>query len=97
MRQNMKGRRRLGLFLATSMLLSACTVGPNYQPDRMKVPAAFKETEEEHPATPEEIERTNKEMTEWWSLFKDPILTRLVDDAIKGNYDRSAAHGRPRF
>lgn len=91
----MKGRRRLGLFLATSMLLSACTVGPNYQPDRMKVPAAFKETEEEeHPATPEEIERTNKEMTEWWSLFKDPILTRLVEDAIKGNYDLQIAGQR---
>ncbi|QEO17494.1 efflux transporter outer membrane subunit [Acetobacter vaccinii] len=87
----MKGHSRLGACLAASLMLSACTVGPNYQPDRMKLPASFKEAAEEHPATPEEIERTNKEMTEWWALFKDPILTHLVQDAIKGNYDLQIA------
>ncbi|MGO3516941.1 MAG: efflux transporter outer membrane subunit [Acetobacter cibinongensis] len=84
-------RRRLGLFMASSMLLSACTVGPNYQPDRMKVPAGFKEAAEEHTATPEEIERTNKEMTEWWASFNDPMLTSLVEQAIAGNFDLQIA------
>ncbi|NHO39310.1 efflux transporter outer membrane subunit [Acetobacter ghanensis] len=92
--KRMKARRYLGLCAATSMLLSACTVGPNYQPDRMKLPAQFKEAAEEHVATPEEIERTNKEMVEWWSLFKDPMLSRLVQDAIKGNYDLQIAGQR---
>lgn len=90
----MKARRRFGLCAATSMFLSACTVGPNYQPDRMKLPAQFKEAAEEHVATPEEIERTNKEMVEWWALFKDPLLSRLVEDAIKGNYDLQIAGQR---
>ncbi|NHO41846.1 efflux transporter outer membrane subunit [Acetobacter fabarum] len=92
--KRMKARRRFGLCAATSMFLSACTVGPNYQPDRMKLPAQFKEAAEEHVATPEEIERTNKEMVEWWALFKDPLLSRLVQDAIKGNYDLQIAGQR---
>ncbi|MBO7072018.1 MAG: secretion protein, partial [Acetobacter sp.] len=69
------------------MMFSSCTMGPNYQPDRMKLPAGFKETLKNHPATPEEIAITDKEMIDWWSLFKDPMLTRLVKDAIKGNYN----------
>lgn len=87
----MKIYRRLALGMASSLVLSACTVGPNYQPDRMKLPAGFKEAAQEHPATPEEIARTNKEMVEWWSLFQDPLLSRLVDEAIKGNYDLQIA------
>lgn len=87
----MKFRHRLGLFMASTMLLTACTVGPNYQPDRMKVSAQFKEAAEEHPATPEEVARTNKEMTEWWAAFHDPILTRLVEQAIESNYDLQIA------
>ncbi|GAN69647.1 efflux transporter outer membrane subunit [Acetobacter orleanensis] len=94
MEQKMKVHRRLGLFMASSLMLSACTVGPNYQPERMKVPAQFKEAAEEHPATPEEIARTNKEMTEWWAAFKDPMLTQLVEQAIKGNYDLQIAGQR---
>lgn len=90
----MKVCRRFGLFMASSMLLTACTVGPNYQPDRMKVPAQFKEAAEEHPATPAEIERTNKEMTEWWSSFNDPMLTSLVQQAIEGNFDLQIAGQR---
>ncbi|MCG4254627.1 efflux transporter outer membrane subunit [Acetobacter senegalensis] len=90
----MKVRRRLGLFMASSMLLSACTVGPNYQPDRMKVPAQFKEAAEEHPATSEEIAHTTQEMTEWWASFNDPMLTSLVKQAIEGNFDLQIAGQR---
>ncbi|MDG6093670.1 efflux transporter outer membrane subunit [Acetobacter sp. AN02] len=75
-------------------LLSACMVGPNFQPDRMKLPKEFREAAEGHPATPEEIERTNKEMLEWWSGFRDPLLTDLVQQAIKGNYDLQIAAQR---
>ncbi|OAG77353.1 RND efflux system, outer membrane lipoprotein CmeC [Acetobacter malorum] len=94
MEHKMKVHRRLGLFMASSLMLSACTVGPNYQAEHMKVPAQFKEAAEEHPATQEEIDCTNKEMTEWWAAFKDPVLTSLVEQAIKGNYDLQIAGQR---
>ncbi|AQS87454.1 secretion system type I outer membrane efflux pump lipoprotein NodT [Neoasaia chiangmaiensis NBRC 101099] len=78
------GKRALAL-LASASLLAGCTVGPNYTPDRMKLPDAFAETP--HPATAAEIERTEAEMKEWWGQFHDPLLNRLVTLALKGNYD----------
>ncbi|AZV39062.1 secretion protein [Komagataeibacter xylinus] len=84
--------RRTGLFLTSAIFLAGCTVGPRYQPDRMKLPAKF--TEDEHTATPEEIEDTNKELKEWWHLFKDPELDKLVDKAIAGNYNLQVAGQR---
>ncbi|WP_233140531.1 efflux transporter outer membrane subunit [Acetobacter sp. DsW_063] len=87
-------RRRLATGLSAAFLLAGCTVGPNFQPDRMKVPAGFTEAVSEHPATQEEIERTNREMTQWWALFNDPLLDRLVASAIQGNYDLRIAGER---
>ncbi|WP_367160502.1 efflux transporter outer membrane subunit [Kozakia baliensis] len=84
-------KRAASLFLSTC-LLSACTVGPKYEPDRMKLPDAFTETP--HPATAEEIARTEAEMKEWWGQFNDPLLNRLVALAIKGNYDLLIADQR---
>ncbi|MFT8717773.1 efflux transporter outer membrane subunit [Acetobacter sp.] len=86
-------RRVLPALLSCSVL-AGCNVGPNFQPEKMKLPKAFTETAEEKPATPEEIAKTEKEMTEWWASFNDPILTRLVETAIKGNYDLQAAGER---
>ncbi|QNT77693.1 efflux transporter outer membrane subunit [Entomobacter blattae] len=78
------------LALGTSFVLSACTVGPNFEPDHMKLPENWKE----HKATPEEIERTNKEMISWWSLFHDPLLDQLVKRAVEGNYNLQIAGQR---
>lgn len=70
--------------------LAACTVGPDFQPDHMKLPDNWKE----HPATPEEIERTNREMKTWWAQFNDPLLDRLVEKAVEGNYNLKIAGQR---
>lgn len=84
---------RRALVLASAVCqLAGCTVGPNYKPDHMNVPDAF--TEAPHPATPEEIARTEAEMREWWAQFHDPLLNRLVDQALKGNYDLLIADQR---
>lgn len=84
--------RRISTLLLATGLLAGCTVGPTYHPDRMKLPDAFTETP--HPATAEEISRTEAEMREWWAQFHDPLLNRLVAEAIKGNYDLLIADQR---
>ncbi|NIJ18706.1 NodT family efflux transporter outer membrane factor (OMF) lipoprotein [Sphingomonas naasensis] len=72
--------KRLSLLAAG--LLSACAVGPNY----------------ERPATPQAAAGTfvdpgtTKVSTgavegEWWHLFRDPVLDRLVVDALAHNTD----------
>ena len=82
-------RKFLTLALSTCLSLTACTVGPNFTPDRIKVPDAF--VEQPHPATAQEIARTEADMKDWWSQFHDPMLNELVDQAIKGNYDLQIA------
>lgn len=85
-------RHYLVICFSIFFLFSSCTVGPNYQPDRgLKLPERFKEVATEHPATPQQIEQTNQEMIQWWSMFQDPLLSQLVQDAIKGNYDLQVA------
>ncbi|MBB2199308.1 efflux transporter outer membrane subunit [Gluconacetobacter sp. 1c LMG 22058] len=84
--------RRAGLVLTSALVMAGCTVGPRYQPDRMKVPEHF--TEDEHPATDAEIARTNAELKDWWHRFNDAELDRLVDRAIGGNYDLQIAGQR---
>lgn len=84
--------KRTASFLLGTCVLAGCTVGPDYKPDRMRLPDAFSETP--HAATAEEIARTEAEMKDWWGQFNDPLLNRLVAQAIKGNYDLLIADQR---
>ncbi|GBQ09865.1 efflux transporter outer membrane subunit [Swaminathania salitolerans] len=84
--------RNLTAFCLGSLLFAGCTVGPDYKPDHMKLPSGF--VESDHAATPEEIARTEEEMKEWWGQYNDPLLNRLVAQAIKGNYDLLIADQR---
>lgn len=74
------------LALLTAGLLSACAVGPNY----------------ERPATPQAaagpfVDPGTTRVSagavegEWWRLFRDPALDRLVVDALTHNTDVRAA------
>ncbi len=67
--------------------LAACrAVGPDYKPDLPPLPALFGE----HPATPQEIARTEAEQRAWWASFHDPVLDALVEQAIGGNLELRA-------
>ncbi|MBF0872159.1 secretion protein, partial [Gluconobacter japonicus] len=63
-------RKLLTLALSTCLSLTACTVGPNFKPDRIKVPDSF--VEQPHSVTAEEIARTEADMKDWWAQFHDP-------------------------
>lgn len=83
--------RRLAACLSLLLLLDGCTVGPRYQPPRMSgVPANWTE----HPASPDEIARTEAQMRDWWASFHDPLLDALVADAIGGNRQLAMAGQR---
>ena len=75
---------------ALLLLLCRCTVGPDYHPPRTDVPFGWTE----HAATPAEITRTEARMADWWAAFRDPVLDRLVDQAIAGNLDLQIAGER---
>jgi multidrug efflux system outer membrane protein len=65
------------------MLLQGCTVGPNFSRPAMELPADYGVVQSPLPA-PER----------WWAVFNDPILDRLVEEAIAANHDLKAAAER---
>jgi multidrug efflux system outer membrane protein len=65
--------------------LVGCPVGPNYHPPEIPTPETFRSTQVE-PA-----EAASLADLPWWDVFNDPVLQRLVDESIRGNYDLRAA------
>jgi multidrug efflux system outer membrane protein len=63
--------------------LSACTMGPDYKRPDVDLPKDFGVVQSTVPA-PEK----------WWSLFNDPVLEKLEDEALGHNHDLAAAAQR---
>lgn len=76
-------------FLLT-MLLSACTVGPDYKTPDAPATKAYTAEDEVLPAQQHAILGKQIE-TEWWSLFSSEDLNGLIAQAIEKNYTLAAA------
>jgi NodT family efflux transporter outer membrane factor (OMF) lipoprotein len=81
---------RLGVALALGATLTGCAVGPKYHPPTVKLQpfhnASSIETRTASlPAPP---------LDQWWTGFRDPELTRIVQRALDGNLDLAAAMTR---
>jgi multidrug efflux system outer membrane protein len=79
---------RIILHLLCSIVLTGCTVGPNYQRPDVAVPDHFGATT--RPAT------EHVEFARWWVNFNDPLLNSLIDRAMTGNLDLKVAEARIR-
>jgi multidrug efflux system outer membrane protein len=66
-----------------AMLLAGCTVGPDYKRPDLDLPQEYGIAQASVPA-PER----------WWSVFNDPVLDGLVDEALAANRDLRAAAER---
>ena len=62
------------------MLLAGCTVGPDYKRPQLDLPKDYGVVQSS--AQPPE---------KWWTVFGDPVLAELVDEALAANYDLKAA------
>ena len=76
-------RKKL-LALTTVALLSGCAVGPDFVRPQSPAPTVFA-----HAETVAAVDES-----EFWRGFADPLLARLVDEALAGNYDLAAALAR---
>lgn len=75
----------LGL-LASALLAAGCTtLGPNYSRPALTLPAQY-------PATPADV--ASSIAPDWWTLFEEPELTRLVQQALAANTDIAQAVAR---
>ncbi len=71
--------------------ITACSVGPEYEPQRIKVPKDWGIISEKGIREKKEFE-----IGRWWEKLKDPVLSKLIDSAIKGNLDLKVALSRLR-
>jgi multidrug efflux system outer membrane protein len=71
-------------FIAALALVAAgCTVGPNFTRPEADLPKDLGVAQSPVPPS-----------VGWWALFNDPVLDRLVDEAIAANHDLKAAAER---
>ncbi|HYZ48149.1 MAG TPA: TolC family protein, partial [Sphingomonas sp.] len=78
------------LAAVSALALSACAVGPNYVAPTPPAPAtgAFLSTAPQATSAAPAVEG------EWWRLYKDPVLDRLVAEALQANTDVRVAVAR---
>lgn len=88
-----KGGSRLLHAVVAAALAGCVTVGPDYvAPDPAAPPAWQAEQAPGMSATAEEPDG----LARWWATLGDPVLTRLVDQAVAGNLDLKQARARLR-
>ena len=70
---------------ALAVLLTGCTLGPAYERPAAELPAAWTGTPAQGVKAPGE---------RWWTLYGDPALDRLVEEALTHNQDLALAVAR---
>lgn len=86
------GRRPGRAMLAALLLLSACTVGPDYKRPDAPVPAAYKELQGWKIAEPKQAASGQP----WWSVYNDPTLDRLERQVDVSNQNLKLAEANYR-
>jgi outer membrane protein, multidrug efflux system len=71
--------------LLASLALAGCTVGPDYQRPAADLPQAW-------PAAPAGATQTAD--ANWWKIYADPTLEKLVEEALVRNADLAIAAAR---
>ena len=66
---------------------SACAVGPKYQRPEVEVPQAFR-------YTLGLAEAASIADLPWWEMYRDPILQKLIEEALASNQDLRVAAAR---
>lgn len=68
-----------------SLALASCSLTPAYQRPAAELPATWSEVPADGAAAPSE---------RWWTLYRDPVLDRLVAEALAMNRDLAIAAAR---
>lgn len=93
---NCKYANRLVRFTAITAILifgGCAAVGPDYTPPETKVSETW------HTAMAGGLDATTpnpEELSQWWQVLDDPVLSELIHQAVVGNLDLIEARGRVR-
>jgi NodT family efflux transporter outer membrane factor (OMF) lipoprotein len=75
------------------LIFSGCAAGPKYTLPAVSVPDTWTAPRSDTLKAKEEDSRT---LADWWTQFRDPVLTELIDRAIRNNPDIRIATARVR-
>src|SRR6202167_5157215 len=67
------------IVLGLSALTGACMIGPDYKPPPPPVAKVWME------GGKASVDTGRQEYRDWWSVFNDPVLVRLIDVAYRQN------------
>ncbi len=79
----MRSVRIFALFMA--VFLCGCSVGPNFVRPKAAVSPAWLDADDPR------VKTGAAEYRNWWKVFNDPVLDRLIDRAYSGNLSLKAA------
>lgn len=86
-------------FLGLAVVLTGCTVGPNYKRPAVNVPTVYRQPGEDasakatantSPGTPAATAQSATASLgdeKWWEVFEDKELQGLIRTVLKNNYD----------
>jgi multidrug efflux system outer membrane protein len=79
------------LLLSAALLLSGCTVGPNYKRPTVAVPGSYRGTISDEAGQTKLAALGDQK---WWDVFQDDQLRTLIRTALTQNYDSRIAASR---
>jgi NodT family efflux transporter outer membrane factor (OMF) lipoprotein len=86
--------KRFALPLLSGLLLSACTLGPDFHaPDAPKV-TDYKSTGDQGAPADQRVALGKTIAEDWWAGFRSPALDAMIRQALAGNLDAEAARQR---
>ncbi len=80
------------LAIASIILLTGCTVGPNYSRPPVNVPPAYRNQTPDSQAADATVKSLGDE--KWWTVFNDEELQKLIRQAQRSNYNVQIAASR---
>src|SRR5690606_39188235 len=83
--------RKSAAVIAAAML-AGCTVGPDYARPTMELPGAWSPAPET--VTAAGAAEVSTVRADWWTSFGDPVLSRMVEQALAANDDIMLAAAR---
>ena len=86
----------LGILALCSAAGLGCAVGPNFQAPKTEVPPVWDGQAVATAALPSKTNTDPVKLVAWWTAFKDPTLSSLVERAIRANLDVRQAEARIR-
>jgi multidrug efflux system outer membrane protein len=80
--------RKIVAALLGLAFLAGCAVGPNYKQPPVTAPDVYRDVQ--GPPAP----AASLADSPWWEVFHDPVLTGLIDEALRNGYDVQLAAAR---